>query len=204
MVLLDYINDAYDFFLEEAVLGIEASLPDNPDAGSIVTGADEDIMVTGDELHGAPFDSYYRTRWLHAGWPERKKSWRRPTFICREVAQPTDLIVETFHDYDESSIHRSRTLSLRVKGGAFWAEEGFDARALTGINGFDWSEGGEADPSGRGADWGDQQRGSQLVRSGSMGLARAVQMKVRASPNTQRRRWGVDAIVAKFVMRRFQ
>jgi hypothetical protein len=201
MVLLEAINDAYDNILEATVLGTESSLPDNPDAPYIVTGNDEEILMLGITLGGQAFDSYYRTRWLHAGWPERKKSWRRPTFICREVPQATDLIVETYHDYDETNIHRSRTLNLRATGSAYWTEDGFDDASGAG---FDWTEGGEADPSGRGADWGAQRSGSLLVRSGSMGLARAIQMRVRASPNTSHRKWGVDGIVAKFVMRRFQ
>jgi hypothetical protein len=29
-------------------------------------------------------------------------------------------------------------------------------------------------------------------------------MRVRASPSTQRQKWGVDGIVAKIVMRRFR
>jgi hypothetical protein len=202
LVLLDYIDDAYDVITETPVLGTQNSL-DNIDAPYLVTGNNEEIQVGGERFVGQPFDSYYRTKWLHAGWPERKKSWRRPTFICREVSRNTDLLVETYRDYNETNIYRTRTLRLRVRGGAFWSEEGFDARATTGTAGFDWKELGAADPSGRGADWGSERRGSQLVRAGTMGLARAVQLRVRASPNTQRQKWGIDAIVAKIVMRRF-
>ena len=171
MVTLDYIDDAYDLLLD-------------PNAAV-----------------GQEFDSYYRTRWLHAGWPDRKKSWRRPTFIARQVLKDTDLLVETFRDYNETTVHRTRTLKVRAEGESYWTETGtLEAE----IGGFDWTEGGVADPSGTGADWGLERRGSNLVRSGSMGLARSVQMRVRASPNTLRQRWGVDGIVAKFVQRRFR
>ena len=194
MVTLDVITDAYDLVLEPAVLG---ALPD----AYISTGDGKDIGLTGATLHGEPFDSYYRTRWLHAGWPDRKKSWRRPTFICRQVDSDTDLLVETFRDYDETSVHRTRTLKVRAQGSAYWTEGGFED---ADIGGFDWTEGGKVDPSGRGADWGLQRAGSNIIRAGSMGLARAVQMRVRASPLTPRNRWGVDGIVAKFVNRRFR
>jgi hypothetical protein len=194
MVTLDYIEDAYDMILEPYVLG---ALPD----AYLSTGLGEDVELTGDAMLGQPFTSYYRTRWLHAGWPDRKKSWRRPTFICRQVTKDTDLLVETFRDYNETTVHRTRTLRVRAEGDSFWTETGHVERE---IGGFDWTEGGLADASGTGADWGLERRGSNMIRAGSMGLARSVQMRVRASPNTPRQKWGVDGIVAKFVNRRFR
>jgi hypothetical protein len=196
MVTLDRIGDgAYDLILEGP--SIEA----DPQNGYVVTSLDQEIAVTGVQYFGEPFDSYYRTRWLHAGWPDRKKSWRRPTFVCRQVPQTLDLLVETFRDYNETTVHRTRTLRLRAEGESYWTETGF---AEADIGGFDWTEGGLTDPSGRGADWGLERRGSNLLRSGSMGLARSVQRRVRASPTSPRMKWGVDGIVAKFVQRRFR
>lgn len=200
LVTVDFIDDAYDVVLEPYVLGIdtgdsylvtEQTLPED----------EEEILVLGSEFVGQPFDAYYRTRWLHAGWPDRKKSWRRPSFICREVPRTTDLLVESYRDYNETTVHRVRTLRVEAQGTTFWREDGFDAAEG---DGFDWSSLGADDPSGRGADWGSQFKGSKLIRSGSMGVARAVQLKVRASPHTMRQRWGVDGIVAKVVMRRFR
>jgi len=150
---------------------------------------------------GQQFDSYYRTRWLHAGWPDRKKSWRRPTFVCRQVPQSLDLLVETFRDYNETTVHRTRTLRVRAEGDSYWTETG---HAEADVGGFDWTEGGVTDPSGTGADWGLERRGSNLIRAGSMGLARSVQMRIRASPTSPLLKWGVDGIVAKFVQRRFR
>ena len=198
---LEYIDNAYDFVTDPSVLGTENSIPDNPDAPFLITGLDEEILIVGDSFVGTPFESYYRTKWIHGGWPDRKKSWRRPTFVCRQVLRDTDLIVETYRDYDETNVHRTRTLKVRTKGGSFWTEGGFDDPSGTG---FDWTVGGAADSSGRGADWGAQVAGSSLVRAGSQGLARAIQMKVQASPNSLHQKWGVDGIVAKIVMRRFR
>ena len=194
MVTLDYIVDAYDLILDPPVLG---ALPD----AYVSTGDGKDIGVNGPSIFGQPFDSYYRTRWLHAGWPDRKKSWRRPTFVCRQVTQDVDLLVETFRDYNETTVHRTRTLRVRAEGESYWTDTGF---AEAAVGGFNWTEGGRDDPTGTGADWGLERRGSNLIRAGSMGLARSVQMRVRASPTSPRAKWGVDGIVAKFVNRRFR
>jgi hypothetical protein len=198
MVTVDAIEDAYDLILDPYVLG---TTPPDDDPGYLVTSLDEEIELTGAMFTGQPFESYYRTRWLHAGWPDRKKSWRRPTFICREVAVDTELLVESYRDYDETTVHRTRTLKVRTKGGAYWTEGGYVDHD---IGGFDWKELGRASPDERGADWGAAVAGSRMIRGGSMGLARSVQMRVRASPASPRQRWGVDGIVAKYVMRRFR
>ena len=167
----------------------------------LVTDLDQEIGVTGTLFYGQAFESYYRTRWLHAGWPDRKKSWRRPTFVCRQVTADVDLLVESFRDYNETTIHRTRILRVRAAGDNYWTEGGFEQAE---IGGFDWTEGGKDDPSGRGADWGLERKGSNIIRAGSMGLARSVQMRVQASTTTPRRRWGVDGVVVKFVQRRFR
>ncbi len=148
-----------------------------------------------------PFEAYYRTRWLHAGWPDRLKSWRRPMFICRRVPLTVDLLVEQYRDYDEISVRRTGTIRLPAGAGPIWTEGGFDDP--TG-QGFDWTEGGAADPSGRGADWGEPAAGAQLRRAGPMGHARALQLRVGAAPYTPLQKWGVDGIVCKTVARRFR
>ena len=199
MVTLDYLDAAYDLLLDSASLAV--MFDGGSDDGYLVTGNSEEIGLTGQGIYGQEFDSYYRTRWLHAGWPDRKKSWRRPTFVCRQVASDVDLLVESFRDYNETTVHRTRTLRVRAEGNSYWTVGGFED---ADIGGFDWTEGGLADPSGRGADWGLERKGSNIIRSGSMGLARSVQMRVRASPNTPLLKWGVDGIVAKFVARRFR
>jgi hypothetical protein len=201
LVTLDFGLEAYDALLLNQTIGVTPGTDplDLPDY--LVTGGDDEIIVGGGTFQGQEFDSYYRTRWLHGGWPERKKSWRRPTFIVREVPQDTDLLVEIYRDYNEANIYRSRALHVKSGGGAFWSDLGADAVAVPG---FDWDEEGVEDPAGRGANWGQAAAGSRLMRGGSMGMAKAVQMKIRASGVSPRKRWGVDAIVAKIVMRRFR
>jgi hypothetical protein len=202
LVTLDYIDDGYDLILEPSVLGYTPTGDPEHERGYISTSAGEDIELTSATFFGQHFDSYYRTRWLHAGWPDRKKSWRRPTFICRQPDRDTDLLVETFRDYNETVISRTRTLHLRPEGDSFWTEGGFEE--MPEVDGFDWTVGGDADANGRGGDWGLERKGSNLVRAGSIGLARSVQLRIRVSPNTLRVKWGIDGIVAKIVMRRFR
>jgi hypothetical protein len=194
LVTLDFVDAAYDLILTSTVLTtMQGDL--------ILTGTGASIEVTGTAVKGDRFDSYYRTRWLNAGWPDRKKSWRRPTFICRQVSAPTELIIETYRDYNETNVERTRTLHLKAFGNAYWTPDGADS---VGVHGFDWDVLGADEPTGRGANWGITQGGATLQRAGSMGLARAVQMRVRASPFTPMHKWGVDGIVAKIVMRRFR
>lgn len=191
-VTLDYIDDGYDIVDTLDWLGTEGG-------DDIVTDGDEIIALEGSTIDQSPFLAYYRTRWLHAGWPDRKKSWRRPTFICREVPREVDLIVQAFRNFDETDVHRTRTLHIDTAGGASWTLTGADEDG-----GFDWTPGGSVDPSGTGADWAPARGGSQLIRSGSLGLCRSVQLEIRSSDATPGVRWGVDGIVAKFVMRRFR
>ena len=200
MVTLDSSEDAYDILLEAPTLGY-TPVPSPDTSGWLMTSAGEEIGLTGEGTIGQAFDAYYRTRWLHAGWPDRKKSWRRPTFICRQVERDTDLLVETFRDYNETQIHRTRTLRVRALGSSYWTETGYTDEQG---GGFDWKELGKLSPDGRGADWGAAREGANLIRAGSMGLARSVQMRVRASPLTPRQRWGVDGVVVKYVQRRFR
>jgi hypothetical protein len=198
MITLDGIEDAFDRLLDDAVLATHGT---GHEGDILSTHVPQDIGVQGFQFVGQPFDSYYRTRWLHAGWPDRKKSWRRPTLICKGVQQQTDLLVETYRDYNEAVVHRSRTVTLRANAATFWRNDGFDD---TDGHGFDWKELGADSPDGRGADWGQSVNGATLIRSGSLGLARAVQLRIQAGVATPKQRWGVDGIVAKFVMRRFR
>lgn len=56
MLILDSVDDAYD-----------------------------EILTSGGVLTKQDFPAYYRTRWMHGGWPDVRKSWRRPMFICRRA-----------------------------------------------------------------------------------------------------------------------
>ena len=73
--------------------------------------------MAGDE----PFETRYRTPWITADWPTRKKSWRRPDYICRISEQGYDIAVESFRDYEERNVARRHTVTVPPSGsGATW------------------------------------------------------------------------------------
>jgi len=156
----------------------------------------DDLLNTVDH---EPFDSFYRTPWINMNQPDTKKSWKRPRLICPRVPRDTDVLIETYHDYDETFARRTRTITIPSLGSAYWTEQGFgDADK----GGFDWTELGAGDPSGRGADWGSEHEGSVMIRGGSQGVCAAIQMRFSASPRTPKQKWGVDAVVIKPIGRR--
>jgi hypothetical protein len=183
MLALDVIDDAYDEILQQGSLGV---IPD----GYLVTDTDAELLVTGD-INRQPFDAYYRTRWLHGGWPDRRKSWRRPMFICRRVPRQVDLLVEQFRDYDETTIRRTGLIPGDTYEGSIWSGAGASTDG-----GVDWGEAGK--------EWGIQQQGASMIRGGPMGHASALQMRVLPSAATPLRKWGVDGIIVKTTVQRFR
>jgi hypothetical protein len=156
----------------------------------------DDLMQTVDH---ESFDAFYRTPWINMDQPDTKKSWKRPRLICPRVPKDTDVIIETYHDYDETFARRTRTITIPSLGSAYWTAGGFADQAN---GGFDWTELGDADPSGRGANWGSEHEGSVMIRGGSQGVCAAIQIRFSASPQTPRQKWGVDAMVIKPIGRR--
>jgi len=60
------------------------------------------------EPHGFP--TKVRTRWIDAGAPTWKKSWRRPDFLMRALKVLTIVNCRVFHDYDSGNAQRSFTI----------------------------------------------------------------------------------------------
>jgi hypothetical protein len=89
VVRLYAIDRAVDEIWQMAVLGFTVPSDPPPDnLGFIVTGNDEEIIMDGMPGEEA-FHTSYRTPWITGGWPQRKKSFRRPDFICRYTATST-------------------------------------------------------------------------------------------------------------------
>ena len=87
---------------------------------------------TGDE----GFVARYRTPWITADWPTRKKSWRRADYVCRISGRGYDLAVESFRDYEERNVARRHTVTVPPSGaGAIWGQ-------FTWGDGTLWGEGG--------------------------------------------------------------
>jgi hypothetical protein len=178
IVMLDAIEDqAYDLVGDVSVLG--STTGSSWDFPAILTGDGYEIIATG--TPGAlPFETIYRTPWVTGGWPTRKKSFRRPDFVCRRTGLTHQLRIQSFRDYEEVNARRQHTMQIDSQGITLWGQ-------------FDWGDGSQ---------WGaGRATGNKIVRGGSFGLCKALQ--VRITGMTPGARWGIDAIVLKHVMRRF-
>ena len=174
VVQLDKLDEAVDRVLAPPALGTTAG-------AYIVTNADAEIAVIGTDLEGEPFETVYRTPWVTADWPTRKKSWRRPDFVCRETGFQHELQIRSYRDYEEGSPKRQYSLLVPTRGTpARWGQ-------------FSW---------GDGTKWGQGAEGASIRRGSSFGMCRALQLRIAGL--TPRQRWGVDAIVLKTVLRRFR
>jgi hypothetical protein len=172
--------------------------PDNE--GFLTTGADEEIILGG-QAGDQAFETYYRTGWITADWPTRKKSFRRPDFICRITGTDHELQVRSFRDYEELQAKRQHT--VYVPAGAPVGPAGTPGQAAAIWGHFRWDDGTlwnqEGDPPVPGV---GQKQGATIRRSSSFGLCRALQLRVAGL--TPKAKWGVDAIIVKIVMRRFR
>lgn len=174
VVRLDAREDASDVIFPAGTLA-------TPDEDDIVTGEDEDILIGGSEFDVVAFRTYYRTGWMGTEWPDRKKSWRRPGFVCRETGILHELQIRSYRDYEENIPSRQSKLVVTPKSsGAVWGE-------------FDW---------GDGTTYGPGARGGTIKRGSSFGQARSISLRLEGLTPTER--WGVDAIIMKVVMRRFR
>lgn len=204
IVRLDYIDDAYDSVLKTEDYAIRLT---DRDGNELVQNATDDppyyLTVNDDFLPGEGFDTLYRTRWLHAGWPERRKSWRRPRFAVVKQDQAVEIDVKTNWNYAEDSPRREHVLGVDPQGAAFWRVNG-----AADEGGFDWTEDGLPPGANWGASGAD---GSELERApqaggqglGGLGVARSVQLEFSTSPSTPAKKWGINAMFLKYKTRRY-
>lgn len=138
-------------------------------------------VILEDETQ-SPFDSHYRTGWKYAGWPERRKSWRRPRYVVRVPPQDVAVRADVYWDYDSSNSHRSATGLFTAEGEALWGN-------------FDW---------GDGTLWGAGEEGGQVERAPSgLGVCKAIQIEVKSDASTPGKSWGFDLIHLHYIMRRY-
>jgi hypothetical protein len=186
IVLLDAIEGfAYDEIMNESMIAATTT-PDPWASAALATGAGELIIASG--MPGLqPFQTIYRTPWLTAGWPTRKKSFRRPDFVCRRTGMSHVLRIQSYRDYEEINPRRQHNMMVDGRGLTVWGE-------------FDWTLAQNAPPDA--PVWGSgRAAGNKIVRAGSLGLCRAVQLRITGL--TPGARWGIDAMIMKLVMRRF-
>ena len=129
-------------------------------------------------VHG--FSTRMRTRWLDAGAPTWKKSWRRPDFLLRGMKVNTLINCRVFHNYDNSNAQRSFTVEYTPD----------NLTALWGS--FVW---------GDGTLYGGSDQTSSIERGSTMGRAGVVQIELTGASGVS---WGLNGIVFKFIPRRFR
>ena len=208
VVRLDQLDQAVDQVWLYSVLGFTvdattfaAPLAAPIEDGYLITGAGEEIIMGG-APGNEPFETVYRTGWITADWPTRKKSFRRPDFICRFTGADHQLQVRSYRDYEELSAKRQH--NLYVPAGRIAASPPTVPGQVKAVwNTFNWNDGTE---------WNQQgstpvvtspgKNGASIRRGSSFGLCRALQLRVKGM--TPEQRWGVDAIIVKVVLRRFR
>jgi hypothetical protein len=206
VVRLEANERAADRIWEYAVWGFvdpaQSVNPTNP--GFLVTGNDEEIALDGMPGDQA-FETVYRTPWITADWPSRKKSFRRPDFICRITGTDHNLQVRSFRDYEEMQAKRQHTLVVPA-GAPVPPDSSAPPGQVAAVWGrFRWNDGTKWNQPGTGPPsltQGGQKQGASIRRGSSFGLCRALQLRVAGM--TPAARWGIDAIVLKVVMRRFR
>jgi hypothetical protein len=139
--------------------------------------------VAADECEpGSPedFPTTLRTRWLDAGFPTWKKSWRRPDFLLRSVQFEKPVNVRVFHDFDPDNAQRSFQVVYSPE--------------IVGANygDFNW---------GDGTLYSGSRTTSSVERGGTMGRAGNVQLELSGAPGLS---WGLNGIVFKWIGRRFR
>jgi hypothetical protein len=127
-----------------------------------------------------PFNTLMRTKWMDAGAPTWKKSWRRPDFLLRALVISAAVNVQVFQNFDSSNAARSFLVDYTPD----------DPPAF--YSGFTW---------GDGTVYGGATQTSSVERGGTMGRAGAVQLLLSGVPGVV---WGLNGIIFKFIPRRFR
>ena len=160
-------------------------------SGRYAYGREHPHMIVLDEITDAAtdecepgtvvgFKTKLRTRWIDAGAPTWKKSWRRPDMLMRALKIDTVLNCYVFHDYDSTNAERTFQVAFTPENlPAYWGE-------------FDW---------GDGHTYGGSLQNTSVERGGTMGRAGTIQLLVESQPGIS---WGLNGIIFKFIPRRFR
>lgn len=135
-----------------------------------------------DNRTGTPVDipSWYVTSWHDLGEYSVLKRWKRPEFVVLSDVSAR-LRAEVFHDYDPVTVKNTFEVETVLESsGAQWG---------TAVWGVDlWAR---SDSSGH----------NRVVKGGTLGLARSVQLKI-TGPTSPSRTWRVNSLSFKYVPRR--
>ena len=134
------------------------------------------------------FETRMRTRWIDAGNPTWKKSWRRPDFLLRALTFVSAVNVQVFHDFDNYNAERSfQVVYTPDNFPSMWTVDGDPL-----VGGFMY---------GDGTLYGGSDQTSSVERGGTMGRAGVVQLLLYGNSGVT---WGLNGIIFKFIPRRFR
>jgi hypothetical protein len=204
VVRLDALDDATDQIWEYSVLGYVADTEQRSvtEDGYLVTGNDEEIIMGG-AIGYEPFESVYRTGWITADWPTRKKSFRRPDLVCRYTGMEHQLQVRSYRDYEELNAKRQHNVLVPAGSIASSPPSNVPGQVRAVWNSFNWNDGTLWNQEGETPTViAPQKQGASIRRGSSFGLCRALQLRIKGA--TPFAKWGVDAVIVKVVMRRFR
>lgn len=139
--------------------------------------ANDDALDTID-AGAVGFKTLYATRWLHAGWPALQKSWRRPDYVFTQEASQYLMNIAVHRDYDESVARSRHTALVAASAGTTWGS-------------VNWGS----------SYWGGLPAGALVVPGGTIGLAKATQLKFEGTVGLP---WALNTVVMKFRNRRFR
>lgn len=119
------------------------------------------------------YSSYYVTPWEDAGNVSAFKFWRRPDVVLRQESSGTTVTVDVYHNWDQWNEVKSFSIS----------QSAFDG------GGSQWES------------WNDPDWGAKLERADSLGLARAVQMRISGDGSNP---WYLNSLGYKFNPRKIK
>jgi hypothetical protein len=138
--------------------------------------------------HRHAFETRFRTKWLDAGAPTWKKSWRRPDFLLRGLTFDTVVNAQVFHDFDNYNAERSFLVTYTPAN----YPSVYTADGNPDKHGFLW---------GDGTLYGGSDQTSSVERGGTMGRSGVVQLLCVGDRGVT---WGLNGIIFKYVPRRFR
>jgi len=159
---------------------------DEYEAGNIPVEAEDDVLQGATPSSSGSFVTNYTTSWFYNERYVQNKTFVRPLYVVRNVETDTQLIINTFHDFNSTNIVSPSTLVLDAQqSGGLYNTAQFDS-AIYGIDILPTTI----------------QAGARLKR------AKAVQIQFLGPTDTNSnplvvpgRYWGINSIAYKFKSR---
>lgn len=136
----------------------------------------------------AGYATVYRTKWFDAGSYMQRKMFRRPDLVMKESETRLEVVVDVYHDFQESDGSQARTFDVvlpTAATGMFWDDDSWANESVDGsVSGSVWSGGVVS---------------SVIKTAKNLGLAKTVQLRFSGELGKS---WGINSIGYKWTPRR--